>query len=154
MKRSELVNLRRYPRAWLATFLALIACAGWYVQGQQPQQPAAGAARTVRTGNTANLDTKDVALVRIKWEPGSRTYWHSHDHASVLLVEEGRGRLQERGKKIVEVAPGQPVYMVGKVEHWHGASPTAGATTLAMYPGGVALNLGKEVTNEEYLGKR
>lgn len=134
-------------------FLVLIACAGWYVQGQQPQPPAA-ASRTVRTGNTATLQTNDVQLVRIKWDPGSRTYWHSHDSASVIIVEEGRGRSQERGKKIVEAGPGQPVYMAAKTEHWHGASPTVGATTLAVYPGGVALNLGNEVTNDEYLGRR
>lgn len=144
----------RYPRLWLVVFLLFTACAGWYVQGQQPQTQQPAAQRTVRTGDTKTLPTMDVALVRIRWEPGSRTYWHSHDNASILLVEEGRGRLQERGKKIVEVGPGQPVYMAGKIEHWHGASPTVGATTLAMYPGGVALNLGKEVTNEEYLGKR
>jgi quercetin dioxygenase-like cupin family protein len=143
-----------HPRAWLAVCIALTACAGWYVQGQPQQQQPAASTRTVRTGETTVLQTTDVQLVRIRWEPGSRTYWHSHSNASILVVEEGRGRIQERGKRIVEVGPGQPVYMAASTEHWHGASPSAGATTLAVYPGGVALNLLNEVTNDEYLGKR
>jgi len=140
----------RYSRVWLAAFLGLTAFAGWYLQAQQP----APSTRTVRTGITSVLETKDVQLVRIKWDPGSRTYWHSHANASVIIVEEGRARMQERGKSVVEAGVGQLVYLAGKIEHWHGAAPNAGATTLAVYPGGTALTLGKEVTNEEYLGKR
>ena len=147
MNRIRSVNLSRYPRVWLTTVLAVLACAGWYVQGQQQQ-------RTVRTGKTTVLEAKDVQVIRIRWEPGSRTYWHSHFNPSVIIVEEGRARMQERGNVIIEAEPGQPVYMAPKVEHWHGASSTVGATTVAVYPGGAKLDLGKEVTNEEYLGKR
>ena len=149
------MNLPSYPRIWLAVVVALVACAGWYVQGQQsPQQPPAASARITRTGETAILPSSDAQVLRIRWEPGSRTYWHSHGQESMILVEEGLGRTQERGGQITELKPRQPLYTAPNIEHWHGASPKVGATTVAVYPRGVALNLLSEVTDAEYLGKR
>ena len=42
------------------------------------------------TGKSAVMDGKDLSVARRSFEPGARTYWHSHDHGQLLLVEDGK----------------------------------------------------------------
>lgn len=59
---------------------------------------------------------------QVTFEPGGKTNWHTHPAGQVLLVTEGRGWYQERGKEAVALQKGD-VYVIPKdVEHWHGAS--------------------------------
>ena len=67
-------------------------------------------------------------------------------------MEAGRGRLQMRGSGILDVDPGEPVYLPANVPHWHGAAPDEAATCLHAYPGGVAITMMEEVTEADYLG--
>ena len=63
------------------------------------------------TGEAERLPHSDVALLRIRFQAGSRTHWHTHENAQIYLVEEGRGRVQIQGQEILDVGPGEPVYM-------------------------------------------
>jgi quercetin dioxygenase-like cupin family protein len=103
------------------------------------------------TGNITVGNTKEMSSSRIKFDAGARTNWHLHSAAQLLLVEEGRGRLQELGEAIKDVPAGQPVLTKPNVLHWHGASPDQAALQFSVYSG--TLEWKEKVTDEEYAGK-
>ena len=127
---------------------------------QQPapgQTPPAGGGRggglaSRMTGKIEVGDTKNMNMSRIRFDAGARTNWHLHSAAQLLLVEEGRGRLQELGSGIVDVPAGQPVLTKPNVLHWHGAAPDQAALQFSVYSG--TLEWKDAVTDEQYLGKK
>jgi quercetin dioxygenase-like cupin family protein len=104
------------------------------------------------TGGVASLDASDVRGVRFKYEPGARSYWHVHDGPLVLLIEQGRGRLQIKGQPIHDFGPGEPIVLPASVPHWHGAAPNEGLTWVAMSVGRKVTWM-EPVTEDEYLGR-
>ena len=74
-------------------------------------------------GGPMLIDSDDVNTARVRVDAGSRSHWHSHTWGQLLLLEEGRGRIQFRGQSVREMRPGEPVFTEGNVEHWHGAAP-------------------------------
>ena len=140
------MDRRRHRTATLLVALTWMVGGSWAGNAQEPP-------RRVITGDSERLTTDDVDLLRIHFEAGARTYWHVHENPQIYLVEAGRGRIQIRGSEIQDVLPGEPVYMPANVAHWHGAAPDQSATCLHAYPGGVAITLLDEVTEDEYLGR-
>src|SRR5262245_61239468 len=118
-----------------------------------PATPPAGRGNFLNnfTGNITVGNTKDMSSSRIKFDAGARTNWHLHSAPQLLLVEEGRGRLQELGEPIKDVPAGQPVLTKANVLHWHGASPEQSALQFSVYSG--TLEWKEKVTDEEYTGK-
>jgi len=88
-------------------------------------------------GNPAQMDAKAIRTLRLRFPAGSRSNWHSHSHGQLLMAEEGKGRTQDRGGVLVEVAPGQPWFTKAGVEHWHGAAPDQDIVQLTIYEGEV-----------------
>jgi quercetin dioxygenase-like cupin family protein len=88
-------------------------------------------------GNPTPLDAKAVRTLRLKFPAGSRSNWHSHAAGQLLMVEQGRGRTQERGGPLLEMQAGQPWYTKPGVEHWHGAAPDQDVVQLTIYEGDV-----------------
>ena len=127
---------------------------------QQPapgQTPPAGGGRggglaSRMTGKIEVGDTKNMNMSRIRFDAGARTNWHLHSAAQLLLVEEGRGRLQELGSGIVDVPAGQPVLTKPNVLHWNGAAPDQAALQFSVYSGTIEWK--DAVTDEQYLGKK
>jgi 4-carboxymuconolactone decarboxylase len=146
-------------RLALAVTLVVAAAAAAVAQQAAPQQtPPAPAGRgggnfaanftgTVVVGDASNMRTS-----RIRFEAGARTNWHTHTAGQLLLVEEGKGRLQEGGSGIVELAAGQPVYTKPNLRHWHGAAPDMYALQFSVYSGD--LKWQEAVTDDFYLGKK
>src|SRR5882762_9620239 len=66
----------------------------------------------------------EFALGSVTFEPGARTIWHSHPKGQVLIVTEGEGFYQERGKPARRIKKGDIVNIPENVEHWHGATST------------------------------
>ena len=125
---------------------------------QQPapgQPPAAGAGRgnlaSRFTGKIEVGTTTGTNMSRIRFEAGARTNWHVHTAGQLLLVEEGRGRLQELGSDIVDIPVGQPVLTKPNLLHWHGAAPGQAALQFSVYSGD--LEWKEAVTDDQYLGK-
>jgi len=88
----------------------------------------------------------------VEFEPGARTYWHSHPGGQLLFVTEGAGYYQEAGKSARKLEKGDVVEIPIGVKHWHGAAPDSHFTHLgitAKVDAGPAEWLG-EVTDEEY----
>jgi quercetin dioxygenase-like cupin family protein len=75
------------------------------------------------TGTSTVMDGKDLSAARRNFEPGARTYWHSHDNGQLLLVEKGVMRVQKKGEAMRELKTGESDYAGPNVVHWHGAGP-------------------------------
>ena len=73
-----------------------------------------------------------VRVVRVTFEPGARTAWHTHPHGQTLHILAGVGRVQRAGGEIVEVHPGDTVWFDAGEKHWHGAAPNRLMTHLAV----------------------
>jgi quercetin dioxygenase-like cupin family protein len=88
----------------------------------------------------------------VHFTPGARTAWHSHDGGQTLYVIEGRGRVQSRGDRVVEIRPGDVIHTPDGEEHWHGAAPDHLMTHLSITVG--ESHWGAHVTDAEYGGAR
>ena len=88
-------------------------------------------------GTPAQLDAKAIRTLRLKFPAGSRSNWHSHASGQLLMVEEGKGRTQERNGPLLEMSPGAPWFTKAGVEHWHGAAPDQDVVQLTIYEGDV-----------------
>ena len=64
----------------------------------------------------------DFAIGNVFFEPGARTNWHTHPRGQVLIVTEGEGFYQEKGKQAQPIQTGDVINIPENVEHWHGAS--------------------------------
>ena len=89
-----------------------------------------------------------------KFLPGKKLDWHYHPGGQILIITEGVGYYQERGKLKRIVRKGEVVKCLPGVEHWHGSSVETGVTYLATSPAqrGATVWLEK-VTDEQYNSK-
>lgn len=117
----------------------------------QAQQPAAGQA--LFTGKSELIDSKDLSVARRSFEPGARSYWHSHEKGQLLLVERGRMRVQHRGQAMREIGAGETDYTGPAVEHWHGAIPNQELIQIYVNFTGPTKWL-EAVGDEEYAGRK
>ncbi|MGE3179592.1 MAG: cupin domain-containing protein [Vicinamibacterales bacterium] len=130
--------------------IVLASAAVWTGDAQQPANPA-NAARF--TGTSTSMDGKELTIARRRFEAGARTYWHSHARGQLLLVEQGKMRVQRRGGPMREIATGETDYVGPNVPHWHGAAPDQPAVQVNAGFGGVTTWL-EEVAAADYNGGR
>ena len=69
------------------------------------------------------LGSGNVMMNSVFFQPGGRTYWHSHGEGQVLLVGHGRGMVETRAGQRRVIQAGDAVYAPPGEEHWHGAAP-------------------------------
>ena len=95
-----------------------------------------------------------VGGVTVTFEPGARTAWHTHPLGQTLLVLSGLGRAQREGGPIEEIRPGDVVWFPPGEKHWHGASPTAAMSHVAIAEAldGSAVTWMEKVTDAQYGG--
>jgi quercetin dioxygenase-like cupin family protein len=158
MKQPICANLRAVVHLALvsAGLVAMVVSGAAQARGGGQRGAAPGGARgggisNMMTGTTSFLETTEMRMSRIRFEAGARTRWHVHSTGQLLLIEEGKGRLQEQGSAFQELTVGQPVYTKPNVRHWHGAAPGEAAVQFSVYSG--TLEWQDEVTDEQYLGK-
>jgi quercetin dioxygenase-like cupin family protein len=59
---------------------------------------------------------------RVTFEPGARTAWHTHPVGQTLYVLAGTGRVQTEGGPVLEIHPGDVVWIPpGEALAWRGA---------------------------------
>lgn len=68
----------------------------------------------------------------VSFEPGARSAWHTHPAGQRLVVTSGVGLVQEWGKPVQEIRPGDVIVCPPGVKHWHGAAATSAMTHLAV----------------------
>ncbi|MCA0873787.1 cupin domain-containing protein [Seohaeicola saemankumensis] len=94
-----------------------------------------------------------LRALRVHFEPGARTAWHTHPLGQTLYVLTGVGLVGLRGQAPQVIRPGDTVWIPPGEEHWHGAGPETGMAHLAMQEaldGSVAVWL-EHVTDADYL---
>jgi 4-carboxymuconolactone decarboxylase len=68
----------------------------------------------------------------VTFEPGARTNWHKHPGGQLLLITEGEGYYQERGKAVQLIKKGDVILIGPDIEHWHGATSNSTLTHIAI----------------------
>src|SRR5438046_1039536 len=68
------------------------------------------------------------------YAPGAKLDWHIHPVGQILLITEGTGCYQEKGKPIQIVHKGDVIKCLPGVAHWHGASPGSSFAYIAVTP--------------------
>ena len=141
-------QLRFRSRILLALVAAAIVVG--LVVGQQ--SPTAAAQTNFVGGAPSRPDSEDIRALRLRFEPGSRSNWHSHSNWQIIAAEEGRGRTQVRGEPLQEMLPGEPPVFAGPgVVHWHGAAPDEYVVQLTFVSGQASWH--GPVSDDEYLGR-
>ena len=73
-----------------------------------------------------------VRALRVAFEPGARTAWHTHPLGQTLYVLSGAGLIGVRNKVPQTISAGDTVWIPPGEEHWHGASATNSMTHIAI----------------------
>jgi quercetin dioxygenase-like cupin family protein len=94
----------------------------------------------------------NFAVGSVTFEPGARTIWHTHPKGQVLIVTEGEGFYQEKGKPAQALKKGDVINIPENTEHWHGAAPNSTFVHIAItnYKGSENVLWLKPLTDEEY----
>jgi quercetin dioxygenase-like cupin family protein len=74
----------------------------------------------------------DFVMGSVTFEPGARTNWHTHPRGQVLIVTEGAGFYQEKGKPAQPIKKGDVINIPENVDHWHGAAATTKMVHIAI----------------------
>jgi len=97
-------------------------------------------------------DIFNTSIGNVTFEPGTRNNWHKHPGGQILVVTDGVGYYQEKGKPIQTIRRGDVIQIPPDVVHWHGASRNSEMTHLAINTNthkGIVEWL-ERVTDEEY----
>jgi quercetin dioxygenase-like cupin family protein len=78
--------------------------------------------------------TFDSSIAMATYGAGAKLDWHVHPGGQVLLITEGTGYYQERGKPARIVRKGDVIKCAPGVEHWHGATPGSTFAYIAVTP--------------------
>ena len=94
-----------------------------------------------------------VRALKVSFEPGSRTAWHTHPMGQTLYVLSGKGLVGLRNQKPDLINAGDTIWIPPGEEHWHGATATNIMTHIAIQEAlnGQVADWLEKVTNEEYL---
>jgi quercetin dioxygenase-like cupin family protein len=76
----------------------------------------------------------NTSIGNVTFEPGARTNWHKHPGGQILLVTDGSGYYQEKGKPAQIIQKGDIVKISPNTEHWHGAARDKSLTHIAISP--------------------
>lgn len=96
-------------------------------------------------------ETGTYSIGNVLFEPGARTNWHTHPAGQTLIVLDGKGWYQEKGKSARSITKGDVVQIPSNTVHWHGAAKDSSMAHLAITnskDGGVKWL--QAVTEEEY----
>jgi quercetin dioxygenase-like cupin family protein len=134
----------------LVGVIALGVMSVWTQAAQQPTPPTAPTFNPANfSGTVTPRGTTDIRMNRYHFDAGARTKWHRHEAGQVIFVENGRLRVQERGKAAQDLAQGATLHVSAGVEHWHGAVPNAqGITQVSLSFG--ATNWMEAVSDADY----
>lgn len=87
----------------------------------------------LRELNAADKDINSQISLAV-FAPNAKLNWHTHSAGQILLITDGTGYYQEKGKVAQLVKKGDVVKCLPGVEHWHGSTPTTGVTYVAVSP--------------------
>ena len=146
----------------LIASVSFIACSQVLAAGHEIIHPgdrasAVGSSKIftgqVRQDSVARADENSpYGVTYVTFEPGARTYWHSHPAGQRLLVVFGKGLVGTADGVTEVVRAGDFVWCPPNVVHWHGASPDTAMTHIAFtnVKNGKSVEWKNELTDQEY----
>lgn len=146
----------------LAGFAALFAAQGALAAGHVIQhagdKPSVVGSSKIFTGKVrqdpiASADQySHNGITVITFEPGARTFCHSHPAGQRLLIVSGKGFVGTADGVTHVVRAGDYVWCPPEIEHWHGATPDTAMSHIAMTNNkdGKTAVWGKAVSDKEY----
>lgn len=105
------------------------------------------------TGNIwlNELAAGDPSIALASYDAGAKLDWHIHPAGQVLLITEGVGYYQERGKPARIVRKGDVIKCPPSVEHWHAAAPDSTFAYIAVTPTSKGKTIWREpVSDHDY----
>ena len=135
----------------LGLAVACLAVAGVLYVAADSGGTIAAAQSNFVGGDPTRPDSSDMRAVRLRFEAGARSNWHSHGNWQIIMAEEGRGRTQVRGEPLQILEPGNPNYAGPGVVHWHGAAPDEHMIQLTFVSGQTSWE--GPVSDDDYLGR-
>jgi quercetin dioxygenase-like cupin family protein len=67
-------------------------------------------------------DNSRLTAALVRFTPGARSNWHSHDAGQTLHGTDGIGLVVNRDGQVIRIRPGETVWTPPGEEHWHGAT--------------------------------
>ena len=145
--------MQKQNRSRVRVLLAIATIAVVAMLVGEQSQITAGQSRFVG-GDPTRPDSADMRALRLRFEAGARSNWHSHAGWQIIAAEEGRGRTQVRGDEVIELLPGgSPNYTAPGVVHWHGAAPDEHVVQLTFMGGASGADWFEPVSDDDYRGK-
>ena len=94
-----------------------------------------------------------VRALKVGFEPGARTAWHTHPLGQTLYVLSGKGLIGLRKQKPDVINAGDTIWIPPGEEHWHGATSVNRMTHIAIQEAlnGQVADWLEKVTDEDYL---
>jgi quercetin dioxygenase-like cupin family protein len=89
----------------------------------------------------------------VNFEPGARSFWHTHPLGQTLIVTSGVGWTQCEGGPKTEIRAGDVIWCPCQRRHWHGATATTAMSHIAIAEAldGKSVDWLEPVTEEQYL---
>jgi len=111
--------------------------------------------RVTITGQFQREAPSRVGGAIVRFEPGARTAWHTHPLGQTLIVTEGVGWTQIEGGPKLEFHTGDILWCPPEHKHWHGATPHAAMTHIAIQESqdGSPVTWMEHVTDEQYFAE-
>ena len=78
--------------------------------------------------------TYNLSIASATYKAGSKLDLHIHPAGHILMITEGTGYYQEKGKPVQVVYKGDIIKCAPGVPHWHGAAPGSSFAYLAVTP--------------------
>lgn len=128
-----------------------------FTSGQRPSKRASSDWFTGTVWQDPIVEADEPSRVRavtVHFEPGARTNWHSHPLGQTLYVVSGFGLAQKLGEPVVELRPGDTVWIEPGEKHWHGAAPNTAMSHIAIHEAldGRHVDWMEPVTDDQYPG--
>jgi len=123
--------------------------------GSRPTKKASSEYFTGNVWQDPVIETEPPARVRVlkvTFEPGSRTAWHTHPLGQTLYIVSGVGLMGLRKQKPQVIKSGDTVWIPPNEEHWHGATAENAMVHIAIQEAldNSTANWLKKVTDDEY----
>ena len=94
------------------------------------------------------INSEEYHITKATFRANSTLDWHKHGTAQVIIIVEGEGYYQERGKQPILLKEGDVIRCEKDIEHWHASSKNHDVTYLAIY--GSQPTIWTEVLTQEY----
>ena len=94
-------------------------------------------------------DDINYNITKATFRANSTLDWHKHPNPQVLIIVEGEGYYQERGKEPIILKKGDVIKCNKETEHWHTSTKENSVIYLAIY-GGTQPTIWTEKLTQEY----